>query len=231
MASSPVSGFAPCLLCWLFCFSLVVLYIFCIWSRALILALLLISGIQPHPCPSSNHDPIHTFLQFNGNGIRNSPTEINNFLQTSKVKVACIQETRLTSTAKSPSFPDYSFLRKDRPVGRRGGLAILIHNSVLYTPLDTTVITQNDASLELLAITATINGSPINIFNIYIPPSSSCPPLYQPNFDAILNFSDADSIFLGNFNAHSVAWFSATSSSQDAVRGDNLALAVVFSVP
>ena len=114
-----------------------------------------------------------TFLQYNCNGVRNSLSELNNFLHENGVKVACLQETRLAAKIKDPSFPDYNLLRRDRPVGNGGGIAILIHHSVSFCPIDTSALTQGDDVMELLGISAKINGSPIIIFNIYIPPASS----------------------------------------------------------
>ena len=164
----------------------------------------------------------HSFLQFNCNGVKNSLTEINSFLHQHKVKIACLQETRLSAKDKDPSFLNYSLLRKERPVGNGGGLAILIHHSVGFSQIDTSAITQGDNVIELLGITATINGSPINIFNIYLPPASSCPRLYKPNFTSLLDFSDSDTVILGDVNAHNGAWF-ATSACD---RGDSLASAI-----
>jgi hypothetical protein len=107
-----------------------------------------------------------------------------------------------------------------------GDLAILIHHSVFFTQLDISSVTQLDATLEAQAISATINGSLINIFNVYVPPSSSWPPRYKFDIAPMLGFSDADSIILGNFNAHNTVWFSAPACSQDTVRGGSMVSAV-----
>lgn len=103
---------------------------------------------------------------------------------------------------------------------------MLIHNSIQYSPVDTSLISQGDSIIELLTISASVHGSPISIFKIYIPLSSSCPPHYKPDFDTILNFTDSDFIVIGDFNAHHWAWFSDTFSTQDEVTGDALAEAI-----
>jgi exonuclease III len=101
-----------------------------------------------------------TFLQFNCNGIQSSKAEIQDFLINHHVKVAAIQETKYTPKSKSPVSVDYNFVRKNRPVGRGGSLAFLIHNSVQYTNLDTSaLIPQNDVTLELQGISACMNNS------------------------------------------------------------------------
>jgi hypothetical protein len=122
---------------------------------------------QPAPPASqSRHPPAspgntasgHTFLQFNCNGVKNSLAELNNFLQVHKIKVACLQETRLSDKAKDPKFPGYTLLRKDRPVGNGGGVAILVHHSINFIPLDTSTLLPGDAIVELQGISTTINA-------------------------------------------------------------------------
>jgi hypothetical protein len=88
--------------------------------RILILTRLLRSGIQPNP-GTTNSSACVTFLQLNCNGIKNSLTEINSYLNESKVKIACFQETKLTSKSKDPVSPNYHVLQRDRPGG--GGQA------------------------------------------------------------------------------------------------------------
>jgi hypothetical protein len=141
----------------------------------------LVSQPSSHPVASSSQPGLppcrptsHTFLQFNVNGIKNSLTEINSFLHDNQIKVACLQETRLSANAKNPSIPNYTVLRKDCLVGNGGGIAILVHHSVSFFPIDLSDLYRGDDIIEIQGVTATINNSPINIFNLYIPPSSSC---------------------------------------------------------
>jgi hypothetical protein len=95
-----------------------------------------------------------------------------------------------------------------------------------YTLLDTSTTLQGDVTTELHAISATIGDTQINVFNIYIPPGSSCPPRFKPNFSDLFTFanSSSETIILADFNAHNAMWFSA--GSQDVVRGDDLANAI-----
>ena len=172
--------------------------------RDLILLLLLCAGIHPNPGPVQADNP-KSLLQFNCNGIFKAKAELLNFLNKYQVKVACIQETKLTQRSKSPLFQNYNVIRKDRPRGGGGGLAILVHHTVRFTDIDTSFM-QNDLTLEIMGIQASINNTEINIFNVYIPPASSCPPGYTSDLSPILSYSDSDTFILGDLNAHHESW-------------------------
>jgi hypothetical protein len=120
--------------------------------RSLTLLFLLISGIHPNPGPSSPSNHNFNFLQFNVNGIKNSSAELLDFLTSNSIMVTCIQETKLGARSIPPTFPDYAFIRHDRPVGSGGGFAILIHHSVSYVNINTSILSNLDPSLELLAV-------------------------------------------------------------------------------
>jgi hypothetical protein len=75
--------------------------------------------------------------------------------------------------------------------------------------------------MELLAICANIGGTKIDIFNVYIPPTSASPG-YFPNFNKLFDLSDKDALFLGDLNAHHSEWF----TSMNDARGDHLVTAV-----
>jgi exonuclease III len=98
-------------------------------------------------------------LQLNVNGLRNTSHELSNFLAQHSIKIACLQETKLNAKFKSCSFPNYAIVRKDRPVGKGGGLITLIHNSIFFTNIDSSLFSAQDLSMELLGITASIGGS------------------------------------------------------------------------
>ena len=151
-------------------------------------------------------------MQFNTDGVRTSKEEILTFLNDHSIKIAALQETKLKPTSNPICFPGYHTLRKDRaPPDGGGGLAFIIHHSVQYIEKDISNIT--DDHLKIQAITATIDNSPIDIFNIYLPPTSSCPDysLSRSVVEAFLEHSDADSLVMGDFNAHHESWYSSTS--------------------
>jgi hypothetical protein len=76
---------------------------------------------------------------------------------------------------------------------------------VQFTNLDISAfIPQGDVTIELQGISALINNSDIKIYNTYIPPVSASTQ-YLLDIKGILD-SDNDSLVLGNFNAHNLAW-------------------------
>jgi hypothetical protein len=192
--------------------------------RSLILLFLLISGVHPNPGPSPLPDPNLNFLQLNVNGIKNSSSELSDFLVKHSIKIACLQETKLSARSIEPKFPEFSIVRLDRAIGGGGGLAFIIHDSVNYTKIDCSILTNADPSLELQAIQITVNGSYLDIFNVYLPPVSSCPAGHRPDFPSLLAFSNNDALLFGDFNAHHAAWF----SPRDPVdpRGEHLAATI-----
>jgi exonuclease III len=137
----------------------------------LILLLLLCAGIHPNPGPDPS--PI-TIVQFNCNGVYTSKNEIQDFINKHQVKIVALQETKLNANSKQLSFQNYNLVRRDRPVGKGGGIAFLTHHLVRFTNLDVSgLIFNNDLTIELQDISAVINDSEIKIFNLYIPPASA----------------------------------------------------------
>ena len=100
-------------------------------------------------------------------------------------------------------------------------MAFVIHQSVTYTPIDTS-FADSDPFLKLHGINVTINDIALSVFNVYVPPASSCPRDYRPNINAIIDNSPRDCLIVGDWNAHSEAWCSAW----DDDRGEHLAEAI-----
>ena len=87
--------------------------------------------------------------------------------------------------------------------------------------------------VEVQGIRALIEGSFKDIFNLYVPPASSCAPTVDPIFgqrshyryDAsplLAHAAEGDTFILGDFNAHNIAWYSSIHDS----RGDDVAEAI-----
>ena len=188
-------------------------------SRLLILLLLLICGINPNPGPRRNSSSSSTpslppigLLSWNANGLQNSCVELTNFLKSRQVKIACIQETKLSPSSRTPSFPGYAVLRLDRPRGRGGGVITLIHHSISFVQLDSPFNDQTEA----IIIKADVFDTSITIANVYIPPQSSC----EPNFSAsLLPLFVGDYIVVGDINGHDELWSSGAADN----RGDAIA--------
>ena len=193
-------------------------------SRLLILILLFIAAIHPHPGPSSSSRLI--VAQWNCNGIKNSAAELRNFLEINSVKVCVLQETKLRENdPRTPKFPGYNLVVKNRHGQGGGGVAVLVHSSVDFLPLDASAFERNDQHAEILAVTINPSTLPVDIVCVYIPPASSraLPRGYAPNMDALLSITNNDALVLGDFNAHSGAWHSSLSDR----RGEAIAAAIV----
>ena len=54
-------------------------------------------------------------------------------MDNNKVKVAVIQESKLTPKSKNPCIENYTIVRKDCPHDLGGGLLIFIHGSVNFS--------------------------------------------------------------------------------------------------
>ena len=69
---------------------------------------------QPLPSPitpkTSDGDPF-TILQFYANGIGNKQVEVGEFLERHKVRVAVIQESKLTLNYRTPNIQNFTTVR------------------------------------------------------------------------------------------------------------------------
>ena len=61
-------------------------------------------------------------LQLNCNGIKGKIDEILSWMEENKVKIAALQETKLTEKSKMPNTGDYTLVRKDREINSGGGV-------------------------------------------------------------------------------------------------------------
>ena len=176
----------------------------------------------PPPPPTPAHRPTisdKTFniLQWNAYGIGSKQTELSIFLEAHNVKVAAIQESKLTAKLRSPNIQNYTLVRQDRRLGPGGGLLLFIHNSVSFTRKPLSTMSKNDPHLEELTISIAMDNTELLITNVYIPPASSCNGCYSPPLDHLL--TGTDSLVLGDFNAHHSLWHSGTTDT----RGNQLA--------
>ena len=88
------------------------------------------------PTDTKSDDSTLNVIQLNTNGIGNKLTELGVVMENNKVKVAMIQESKLTPKSKNPCIQNYTTIRMDRPHGLGGGLPIFIHRCCcLPTPI------------------------------------------------------------------------------------------------
>ena len=174
---------------------------------------------QFQPPDEENSDNLR-LLQYNINGIASKLDELLHYLDKNNIKVAVIQETKLTIKSSTLNTKNYTLVRKDRGKNKGGGLAFLVHESVTFYQETTPPTLSNDPHLESLTITIPGKDNKLQIRNIYIPPYSSCQPQYTPPLNNIFDELNDTSIVIGDFNAHNALWFS--NGNQDA-RGRILA--------
>ena len=114
-------------------------------------------------------DKTFNILQWNANGIGTKQTELSILLEVHDVKVAAIQESKLTAKSRSPNIQIYTLVRQDRRKGPGGGLLFLIHNSVSFNRKPQSTTSKNDPHLEELTISITMDNTELLITNLYIP--------------------------------------------------------------
>ena len=139
------------------------------------------------------------------------------------VKMAAIQESKLTEKLRSPNIQNYTLVRQDRRQCSGGGLLFVIHNPVSFTHKPLSTMSKNDPHLEERTISIDMDNTELLITNVYTPPPSSCNGRYSPLIDHLL--TGTDSLVLGDFNAHHSLWHSGTTNT----RGNQLADSVSIS--
>ena len=93
----------------------------------------------PTPAPSAEQISDDHVVQLNANGIGNKLTELGVVLERNKVKVAVIQESKLSSKSKNPCIRNYIF----------------IHRSITFSKQQLSPESLFDAHLEELTLAVT----------------------------------------------------------------------------
>ena len=101
-------------------------------------------------------------------------------------------------------------------------LVTFIHHSIPFIHMPSDSLFPSDSITKHLSVTYTINNVPVNIHDIYIPPISSCPPDFTPNFHPLFNFRD-NNMIMGDSNTHSPLWYSRTTSTIAEAKGSLIA--------
>ena len=146
--------------------------------------------------------------------MSNKCEEILDFICSNEIKIAALQDTKLTARSMDPSFEGYTVVRKDRG-SNGGGLLFLIHQSIPFTAV--VVEPSPAAPMEHQSVRIPFGKESLTVHNIYIPPSSSCPSSFNPTLAQFLKSSC--SLTLGDFNAHDTLWCSPIHDQ----RGESLA--------
>ena len=170
----------------------------------------------PHIPPNPPQQGKVLILQYNINGIQNKLDELLHYMEANDIKIAALQETKLTSKSKEPKTPNYTLIRKDRG-SNGGGLAFLIHKDINFVQEKNSQDLEDDEIIEALTISIAGNEEKFMIRNVYIPPHSSCIkkiPGYTPPINKIFeDLVSTTSIVVGDFNAHHQHWL--TNANED----------------
>ena len=152
------------------------------------------------PTEQISDDSTFNVIQLNANEIGTKQTELGVVLERNKVKVAVIQESKLSPKSKNPCIQNYTTVRKDLSHGQGGGLLIFIQRSITFSKQSSSPESLFDPQLEELSIKAELGNTKLIISNIYIPPASSCSNGYQSLIEHLL--TTPDTLILGDFHAH-----------------------------
>ena len=133
---------------------------------------------------------------------------LGEFLKRYNVKVAVIQESKLSSISKTPGIQIFTTVRKDRLRGQGGGL----HKSINFSRKPESPETLVEPHMEELTITATLGDTELISTNVYIPSASSCAGGYIPSLDHLM--MTTDTLILGDFNAHHSVWYSSSTDTR-----------------
>jgi hypothetical protein len=139
---------------------------------------------------------MYSLLQWNCRGVHANFEELRLFASSINPSVVALQETFLKSS-DSVSFNGFSVLLKGCDSERRsGGVALLISNGILFSPV------RVDTCLQVVAARVTI-GKTITICSIYLPPS------LRVSSNDIFNLVEQlppPFLLMGDFNGHAHLW-------------------------
>ena len=170
-------------------------------------------------------------LQWNADSISTKQDELRVFLKDKEIDLFLIQETKMISKDKTPRFPGYTVLRKDRlqwkgkEDNRGGGLLIGIKENIPFREANIEIRGVEDNITESMTVEIpTKDKQKLRITNIYIPPirSSEAESARQRKTDVKMDkWPDQpyDCIF-GDVNAHSPLWDQAKPTADK--RGDDI---------
>ena len=153
-------------------------------------------------------------LQWNADSIKTKLPELQALLSKYKVDICMIQETKLKKTDDLPKFQGYSVERHDRKGDVKfGGVLYLIKETINHDMS----VKSNKTATEVLGLKIKCQKRWLEIVNVYCPPQNSLGQEINLATD-IIPTSD-NSIIVGDFNAHSLAW---DSTQPEDDRGENL---------
>ena len=143
---------------------------------------------------SRNNKNVLNILHWNAKGIQNKKATLAERLKQEDIDVACIQETHLKENLRL-NMRSYQVVRQDRTDRIKGGVLILIKNSLPYQEI--IVDTENQA--EIQGIQVIMGNETLTIFNKYCPVDRSLSL-------GKIEIEETSCIVVGDFNSHSEVW-------------------------
>ena len=121
--------------------------------------------------------------------------ELQHLLEKMSIDVACISETHL-KPHQNLYIPNYKIIRSDRTHQKGGGVAIIIHNSIIFSTISTDISPAESVGIEIRR-----PSGAVRIVSVYVPNQNlhTCP--LHTIFD-----SRTPTIVAGDFNAHHDSW-------------------------
>ena len=178
--------------------------------------------IEMNPLSVSTPTPTNCLrlMQWNTNGISGRIAELMTFLHSNNVKIAAIQETKLTIKTKPHKMPGWAAVRLDRHKNKGGGLLMLIKDTIPFVDKTAALPQSADPHLDQQGISILMpNRQQLHIHNIYIPPRSSCSAGHNALIAHLLS-NNKMSLIVGNINTHHSRWDTNTNEDE---RGEQLA--------
>lgn len=133
-------------------------------------------------------------LHWNAEGAYKKKLPLAQRLQKEDIHIACLQETYLKESQRF-SVRGYQVYRQDREGRAKGGVAILVKNSI---PAQEFTINTNDQA-EIHGVNIKVDNRQLKIINVY------CPQDKELSLDHMI-ISEELSLIVGDFNSHSEAW-------------------------
>jgi hypothetical protein len=137
-------------------------------------------------------------IQWNARGLSKSKLEVfRNLISSTNPEIVLLSETHWTD-AFNVKFKAYHIAKKNRLNRIGGGVAILIHKSLQFLPLNL----KETNSVEAIGVQVICsNNTPCNFISAYVP-KGDC------DTDEIVNLINSSNMFVtgGDFNSHHGAW-------------------------
>ena len=135
-------------------------------------------------------------LQWNAEEISTKKVPLTERLRKEDIDVACIQETHLNPDRRF-NIRGYETLRHDRIGRQKGGVLILVKNTLL--PIQNKFIVETNQQSEIQGVQISLTNQDLTIYNLY------CPQDKELQLQS-LNTPAESCIVLGDFNSRSTCW-------------------------